>query len=438
MNLVGKKDTLLLLLGDIASFVLALWLGLLVRSLEIPTWASFYDNLIAFSPAFILWVLVFFIFGLYDKYTTNFKRKLPDIIFNVNILNGVIALVIFYLSSDSNITPKTNLILCLFFSIAITSIWRIYLFDFFRSSKVGNVLIVGNGKEIQEIREEVEKNKTYGMKLIFESSFTNDTIKKITELGIKNVIARLGEISEQRNVSEIYKLMSSGVNIIDAEDVYESIFHKVSLSYVDNDWFLENEPSRPSKFYEIIKRSTDIVVSSVLGFISLVFYPFVYLAIKLEDGGSVFIVQERVGKNGKIIKIAKFRSMKESDEGKWVVKNDTRITRVGSFIRKSRIDELPQLWNVIFGDISLVGPRPELPKLVELYEKEIPYYNMRHLVKPGLSGWAQIHHEKPPHSIEETRDKLSYDLYYVKNKSLMLELEIALKTIKTLLSRSGV
>jgi lipopolysaccharide/colanic/teichoic acid biosynthesis glycosyltransferase len=180
----------------------------------------------------------------------------------------------------------------------------------------------------------------------------------------------------------------------------------------------------------------DVVISFPLALASLVFYPFVIAARKIE-GYPVFIYQERVGKNQKPIRIMKFGSMTVSDGGVWVTKSDNRITKVGAFLRKSRIDELPQLWNILRGDLSLIGPRPELPNLVELYKKEIPHYNVRHLIKPGLSGWAQIHHEKPPHSIEETVDKLSYDLYYVKHRSFLLDLKIALQTVKTLLSRVG-
>ncbi|OGZ06827.1 MAG: hypothetical protein A3D65_06725 [Candidatus Lloydbacteria bacterium RIFCSPHIGHO2_02_FULL_50_13] len=126
------------------------------------------------------------------------------------------------------------------------------------------------------------------------------------------------------------------------------------------------------------------------------------------------------------------------DEGKQLGENKDRITAVGNILRKSRIDELPQLWNVLRGDLSLIGPRPEFPGLVKIYHEQIPYYNMRHLVKPGLSGWAQVHHEKPPHTLEETKDKLAYDLYYLKNRSLALDIKIALKTVKTLLSRTGI
>ncbi|MBU1558085.1 sugar transferase, partial [Patescibacteria group bacterium] len=170
---------------------------------------------------------------------------------------------------------------------------------------------------------------------------------------------------------------------------------------------------------------------------SLILYPFVFVAIKIEGGGPVFITQERIGQGNKIIKMVKFRSMKVNDSGVWPTEEDQRITKVGKFIRKTRIDELPQLWNILKGDISLIGPRPDIIDLGKKLTKEIPYYTIRNLVKPGLSGWAQIKQDVPPHSIEETKVRLTYDLYYVKNRSFLLDFKIALKTIKTLLSRAG-
>ncbi len=138
-----------------------------------------------------------------------------------------------------------------------------------------------------------------------------------------------------------------------------------------------------------------------------------------------------------MVKIVKFRSMRASDKGRWLTKNDVRMTKVGKFIRKTRLDELPQLWNVLKGDISLIGPRPDIINLgIELQDK-IPYYVMRNLIKSGLSGWAQINQDLPPQSLEETRQRLAYDFYYLKNRSFLLDLEIALRTIKTLLSRGG-
>jgi lipopolysaccharide/colanic/teichoic acid biosynthesis glycosyltransferase len=149
----------------------------------------------------------------------------------------------------------------------------------------------------------------------------------------------------------------------------------------------------------------------------------------MDDGGKIFFVQDRIGEKNKVIKIYKFRTM-----------NNEKITRFGNFLRKTRIDELPQITNVLSGQLSLVGPRPEKPDLVLLYEKEIPYYNIRHLVKPGLSGWAQVYQDNPPKfnvNFNDTKTKLSYDLYYLKNKSIILDFKIALRTIGSILSRSG-
>lgn len=438
MTLVGKKDAIFLILGDILSLFLALWAAIWVRYQQIPTLSSFELNFIAFLPVFGFWVLSFFIFGFYDKQTTAFKKSLPTAIFNVSIINGFIALTFFYFFADSEVTPKTNLLLCLALSVVFIIFVRTNIFDLVRSSKIGKVVLVGDNKEMEEMEEEIKHNKSYGMSPVTVGRLDKNIFQFAKDNKSKNIIVNLRCGGSDKSSEIVYGLLSSGLNIIDAERVYESLFDKISLSCVNDEWFVENDPNRPHFLYEAVKRGFDLITSFILAIFSLIFYPFVCIAIKLEDGGPVFLHQERVGKNGKLVEIIKFRTMTVSDEGKWVVKDDPRITRVGGFLRKSRIDELPQLWNVLGGDMSLIGPRPELPRLVALYEKEIPYYNMRHLAKPGLSGWAQIHHEKPPHSIEETREKLAYDLYYIKNRSLALELEIALKTIKTLLSRSGV
>jgi lipopolysaccharide/colanic/teichoic acid biosynthesis glycosyltransferase len=149
------------------------------------------------------------------------------------------------------------------------------------------------------------------------------------------------------------------------------------------------------------------------------------------------IKQKRIGVNGKIFNIYKFRSMTRSDGGQWLPESENKVTKVGMFIRKTRIDELPQALSVILGDMSLIGPRADIIDLGERLQKEIPYYSIRTAIKPGLSGWAQVNQEKPPQSVEETKIRLSYDLYYIKYRSLSLDLLITLRTIKTLLSREG-
>jgi lipopolysaccharide/colanic/teichoic acid biosynthesis glycosyltransferase len=239
----------------------------------------------------------------------------------------------------------------------------------------------------------------------------------------------------------LYNLIFSKVRFIDSHRIYEDIFDRIPLSLVTYSWFLENISVSPKFTYDFLKRLMDIAVSFLLGLLSLVLYPFVFLAVKLDDRGKLFIRQERIGQNNRLIRIVKFRTMSLDDGGEGDADRKMKITRVGRFLRASRIDELPQLWNVLRGDISLIGPRPELPNLVNLYEKEISFYNVRHLIKPGLSGWAQLYQKTPPKfatDYVETKIKLSYDLYYIKNRSFWLDIKIALKTLKTLLSRSGV
>ena len=162
----------------------------------------------------------------------------------------------------------------------------------------------------------------------------------------------------------------------------------------------------------------------------------------MDDHGPIFVRLDRVGKNGAVFPLLKFRSMTGNDNAAYGKSGTTtlRVTRVGHFLRKSRLDELPQFWNLLRGEVSSVGPRPESPALVALYEKEIPYYGVRHFIKPGLTGWAQLYHDNHPHhgaAVAATREKLSYDLYYLEHRSLMLDVVITLKTIKKLLMRSG-
>jgi lipopolysaccharide/colanic/teichoic acid biosynthesis glycosyltransferase len=239
----------------------------------------------------------------------------------------------------------------------------------------------------------------------------------------------------------LYNLIFSNVNFIDMYKIYEDVFDRIPLSLISYSWFLENISLAPKTTYDLLKRLMDIGIAAVLGVISLIAYPFIIAAIKYEGGGPIFIAQDRIGKNGARVKIFKFRTMTSNDNGVYTNgKSQNVVTKVGEFLRKTRLDELPQLWNVIHGELSLIGPRPELPSLVDEYEKEIPYYGIRHLIKPGLSGWAQLYHDNHPHhgvAVEQTKEKLSYDLYYLKNRSFILDITIALKTIKKLLSRSG-
>jgi lipopolysaccharide/colanic/teichoic acid biosynthesis glycosyltransferase len=198
---------------------------------------------------------------------------------------------------------------------------------------------------------------------------------------------------------------------------------------------LENINYQEKRFYNLIKRIVDILLGLIGFTVFLISYPFCALAIKLNSPGPVLFSQERTGKNGKVFKVYKYRTMDRADYKTWTSQNDSRITKVGNFLRKSRIDEWPQFINLLFGHISLVGPRPEQPHIVEDLKKQIPFYDERHLVKPGITGWAQLNIYAG--SLEESKLKLQYDLYYIKHRSFLFDLEIILKTIYYIFTWQG-
>lgn len=445
-NLI-KKEAVVLFFGDVFFFVFSLWLSLYIRFAELPNWDRFETHFTPFSILFIFWFLVYFIAGLYDKHTLILKSKLPSIVFNAQIVNSIFAIIFFYTIPTFGITPKTILFIYLFVSFISTLLWRLYGNVLFSQEQRQSALIIGSGDEMKELMHEVNNNNRYNISFVSSLDVSDiealdiqeDIITPIYSNDIKIVAVDFSHENMTPLLPHLYNLIFSKVRFIDSHRIYEDIFDRIPLSLVTYSWFLENISVSPKFTYDFLKRIMDIILSFVLGVVSLIFYPFVFLAIKLDDGGSIFISQERVGKDGKNIRLYKFRSMSRN-EIDLSSDNGNKITDIGNFLRKSRIDELPQLWNVFKGDISLIGPRPELPSGVAIYDKEIPYYNIRHLIKPGLSGWAQIHQENHPHHRAEvnlTKEKLTYDIFYIKNRSFWLDVKIALKTIKSLLSRQG-
>ncbi|MEQ1561463.1 MAG: exopolysaccharide biosynthesis polyprenyl glycosylphosphotransferase [Nitrospira sp.] len=447
MSNLTKKEAIILFIGDVFFFVFSLWIALWIRFAEIPDMERFGTHLVPFSILFVLWFLVFFIAGLYEKHTLILKSRLPNVIFNAQLINSILAIAFFYTIPIFGITPKTILFIYLVVSFLLVLVWRFYGNVVFGSREKQPALLIGSGSEMKELLAEVNGNNRYN--LTFVSSIDvhdissldiqEDVITTVYSNDIKIIAIDFSHENVTPLLPHLYNLIFSKVRFIDSHHIYEDIFDRVPLSLVTYSWFLENISVSPKFAYDFLKRIMDFVLAFVLGVVSLVFYPFVFLAIKMDDGGRVFISQERVGRDGKNIHLYKFRSMSRS-EGHITPSKENKVTSVGNVLRKTRIDELPQLWNVLVGDISLIGPRPELPTGVAIYEKEIPYYNIRHLIKPGLSGWAQIHQENHPHHGPEvtlTKEKLTYDIYYIKNRSFWLDIKIALKTIKALTSRTG-
>lgn len=438
MAISRKKETLALFLGDLIILYFSLWLALTLRYWDMPNSKLITDHFYPFTIIIVVWLFVFFIAGLYEKHTLILKSRLPGTVFNAQVINSFIAVLFFYFIPYFGIAPKTNLFVYLLISFSFILIWRIYGDVFFASSVKQKGMLIGSGVEMKELLMEVNDNSRYGLHFISSIDldniegvdFKDEVLARIYSEEIQLIAVDLKNEKVEPILPHLYNLIFSRVKFIDMYKIYEDIFDRVPLSLVRYNWFMENISTEVRVTYDVLKRLMDILMALCIGIVSLIFYPLVYLAIKLDDGGDIFFAQDRIGKNNRIIKIYKFRTF-----------FDSKITKIGKWLRATRIDELPQLWSVLNGDISMIGPRPEIPSLVRHYESEIPYYDIRHLIKPGLSGWAQLYHTDPPKVVadsDKTRRKLSYDLYYIKNRSLMLDLKIALKTVKALLSRSGV
>ena len=443
MSILNKKEPLVLLLGDLISFLVALWATLLIRTLETPSRELFLTHLAPFGLLFAVWIVVFYIAGLYEKHTVILKSKLPNVLAATQLTNSGLAVIFFYFVPYFVITPKTILFIYLFVSFVLILLWRTYGYFVIGRGKANNAILIGAGDEMKELFNEVNNNPIYSLKFISsvdlnrtdENGFWNEIVSKVYSEDVSVIAIDIAHENVEPVLPHLYNLLFSKVNFIDMHKIYEDIFNRVPLSLLRYNWFLENVSATPRTAYDALKRLMDITVSFILFALSLLVYPFVYIAIKLDDGGPIFFTQERVGENNKVFKILKFRSMSHDKST-----GENKVTSVGNFLRRSRIDELPQLVNVLKGDISLIGPRPEKPEFVKQYSEQIPYYNIRHLIKPGLSGWAQIYHDTHPHheaDTLETKNKLSYDLYYIKNRSILLDFKIALRTLKTLITFAG-
>lgn len=440
------KESIVLFFGDSVVLYMALFLTLGLRALLGGTEAQLSIHVLPFTILILVWLFLFFVAGLYEKHTLLFKSKLPVVILNTQIVNSIVAVLFFYFIPYFEIAPKTNLFLYLLISFVLLVWWRLYEIRFVGLRNVEKALLIGSGKEVVELESEVNHNRRYSMTFAItakltdleNATYTQTLISKLRTEQITVCVIDLKNEKIEPLLPHLYSLIFANIKIIDIYRAYEDIFDRIPLPVINYSWFLEHLSRSSHVAYDVFKRTTDLLIATLLGVISLVVYPFVALGIKLDDGGPVFITQRRLGHLKKEILIYKFRSMQTNEDGVWLGETQNKITRVGKFLRKSRIDELPQLWNVIKGDISLIGPRPDTVALETRLASEIPYYAIRYLIKPGLSGWAQIKHDVVPQSIEENKERLTYDLYYIKNRSIILDVKILFQTIKTLLSRTGV
>lgn len=401
------------------------------------SWGIFAGHLLPFSILYFFWLLIFYIFGLYDL---NLIKTKFD--FYPRLVGGLLAslglsMTFFYLIPLFGITPKTNLVLnILIFGILVFA-WRKLFYFLFSSFFISRVAIVGKTKEAENLAQEIVKRPYLGYKLSALLDENENLLLQIQEKKINTLILAEGLELNFRLIQNLYQCLPTEIDFLDLAAAYEVICEKIPLSSVTQTWFLENVKKGKKELYDQIKRFGDIILAFIILLLSSPFWLFIALSIKLEDKGPVFYCQERVGKNRKVFLLRKFRSMKKGAEKAgpvWAKEKDPRVTKVGKFLRTTHFDELPQMLNILKGEISLVGPRPERPNFVQQLEEEIPHYHLRHLIKPGFTGWAQLKF-RYARSIMDSQEKFQYDLYYIKNRSFLLDLGILLKTFQLFLKK---
>jgi sugar transferase (PEP-CTERM system associated) len=262
----------------------------------------------------------------------------------------------------------------------------------------------------------------------------------VQQKNVHRVIVAVQDRREAAPMEELLKLRLRGVHIEEATTWLEKISGRIEVENLYPSWIIYAQGFRFSSTFRIFRRLLAFTVSLIGLLLSLPLMPFVLLAIKLDSSGPVLYRQKRVGRGGETFYCYKFRTMRqdaEADTGPtWALDNDPRITRIGKFLRTSRLDEIPQLWCVLKGDMAFVGPRPERPEFVEWLTTQLPYYGVRHMVRPGITGWAQVRY-KYGNTIEDAKEKLQYDLFYIKNASLGLDVFIMFQTIKIVLLGRG-
>ncbi|MEX0918245.1 MAG: sugar transferase [Candidatus Paceibacterota bacterium] len=444
------RELSLLITGDILCFLLALFLTLTVRYVELPTAELLAAHIGPFAILTGVWVFIFYIAGLYDKHTVFLKNVLVARIMHTQVANIIIAAFLF-LIIPFGIAPKTNLVIYLVISVTLITLWRVMGYNYLSPKNTHKAILIADGEEAVELADEINNNDRYNysfVRIIDEQTaigtpeFESKLLAFIEREQIRIVVANPRGAYIEQVLPKLFELSFAKFEFtfLDFYRVYEDLFDRVPLSAVKYDWFVTHVSQSKSLLYDISKRTADIIGAVLLAIPCVVIVPFAALAIRLDDGGPLFYRAERIGQYNRPFTLYKFRTKTGADAGSAVLNSTLVDTRVGRFLRRTRIDELPQLVNVVRGDLSFIGPRPELPALADVYKTEIPYYNARHFIKPGLSGWAQINDYDAPRGgvdLVRTSKKLSYDLFYLRHRSLFLDLEIALKTVNTLIRRTG-
>jgi sugar transferase (PEP-CTERM system associated) len=329
--------------------------------------------------------------------------------------------------------------------------WRSVYFwmvqqPFFRE----RVYVLGTGDRAERVVKGLRQRAELGVEVVgwtgnipgelTRESVASDLLERAKESGVHRVIVAMPDRRGTLPVEELLVLRLGGVKVEEATSWLEKISGRIEVEQLYPSWLIFAEGFRFSGFFRVVRRVLNFVVALIGLIFSLPLLPFIVLLVKLDSPGPILYHQIRVGQGGKTFYCYKFRTMRqdaEADRGAtWATDDDPRITRGGKFLRASRLDEIPQLWCVLKGDMHFVGPRPERPEFVEWLSREIPYYGVRHVVRPGITGWAQVQY-KYGNTLEDAREKLQYDLFYIKNASIGLDLLIWFQTVKIVLLGRG-
>jgi sugar transferase (PEP-CTERM system associated) len=407
--------------------------------------------------ATVFCLAAFYLFDLYDFVVMHNRHEL--VLRLVQALGlAWVALAISFYAYPALMLGRSVSLIALPMALTLMVGWRISIHWFLGHPSFGErILIVGSGNLAVEVARQVLNRPDAGYRIIgfvgtdselLGKSLINprvigltDDLERIVKMeGIDRIIVAMGERRGQLPTDRLLKLSLGGdVSIEEGATFYERVTGRVSLEMIRPSWLIFTGRGRQARLASVTRDAVHRFVALIAVLLSLPIALLAAILIKLDSRGPVFYKQERVGKHGRPFILTKFRSMRvdaETDGPVWASKRDERTTRVGRIIRKIRIDEIPQFWNILRGEMSFVGPRPERPHFVAQLAREIPYYEQRHLIAPGLTGWAQI---KYPYgaSIEDSRQKLQYDLFYIKNHSLLLDGIIMFETIKIILFGRG-
>ncbi len=440
----------LLMIGDFLVFELSLILALAGRYGGIHE-ADIAIHLAPFSILFLFWMAGLYAAGLYNLRLLRNPLRIFRAFAEGMIGNLLVGLAFFYLVPGLSITPRTNLFLTFTIALLLGYAWRLLFLRFVdRRLTTGRVLFIGRPEEEPEVRHLLEQS-SLGFQLAAtftpNSELSDEALAEALDRMVKDhqiTLAVLGQQSQDTASMDrlLYGLLLNSVGLIDRAEVEELTTGRIPLRFVSDRWFLTHIHESEKHWYENVKRYFDIAAAVPFGIITLVLLPFLALAIRISSPGPILYSQVRVGYQGKLIRIWKLRTMRIDAEASGPqftsdTRHDPRITKIGRLLRQLRLDELPQIWNVFRGDLSFVGPRPERPEFVEPLIKKMPYYALRHLTRPGLTGWAQVVWLTPTATLDDNLIKLQYDLYYIKHRSFALDAAILLKTIGIVIRRQG-